>query len=213
MVQYLTSWSVCMVIVDQIIFVCGFHLEQIHSSSSSTETIRSSPVSHLLNNIPQTLDFEFSLFFLSAVVLHLRFWENNSICHSSESSRARLCFLGDSWGSWLIGKTKFITWYGKTVLISYPILRGVGDVWLVVDSLVDVWETVVDIRVVDVVGVDEASIVVGWVGTFVTSYRSDVASVGASSVAAYTSNDVSFFSRIISFHIRKQNTKWYRLPK
>ena len=52
-----------MVIVDQIIFVCGFHLEQIHSSSSSTETIRSSPVSHLLNNIPQTLDFEFSLFF------------------------------------------------------------------------------------------------------------------------------------------------------
>jgi len=52
-----------MVIVDQIIFVCGFHLEQIHSSSSSTETIRSSPVSHLLNNIPQTLDFEFSPFF------------------------------------------------------------------------------------------------------------------------------------------------------
>ena len=50
-----------MVIVDQIIFVCGFHLEQIHSSSS-TETIRSSPVSHLLNNIPQ--DLEFSLFFL-----------------------------------------------------------------------------------------------------------------------------------------------------
>jgi hypothetical protein len=28
--------------------VCGFHLEQIHSSSS-TETIRSRPVSHLLN--------------------------------------------------------------------------------------------------------------------------------------------------------------------
>jgi hypothetical protein len=107
--------------------VCGFHLEQIHSSSS-TETIRSRPVSHLLNNIPQTLDFEFSPFFLSAVVLHLRFWENNSICHSTESSRARLCFLGDSWGSWLIGKTKFITWYGITVLISYPILRGVGDV-------------------------------------------------------------------------------------
>ena len=62
MVQYLTCWSVCMVIVDQIIFVCGFHLEQIHSSSS-TETIRSRPVSHLLNNIPQTLDFEFSPFF------------------------------------------------------------------------------------------------------------------------------------------------------
>ena len=157
--------------------MCGFHLEQIHSSSS-TETIRSCPVSHLLN--------------------HLRFWKNNSICHSSESSRARLCFLGDSWGSWLIGKTKFITWYGKTVSISYPILRGVGDVWvMIVDSLVNAWETVVDFRVVDVVGVDEASIVVGWVGTFVTSYRSDVASVGASSVAAYTSNDVSFFSRII----------------
>jgi hypothetical protein len=29
---------------------------------------------------------------------------------------------------------------------------------------------------VDVVGIDEASIVVGWVGTFVTCYRSDVAS-------------------------------------
>jgi hypothetical protein len=51
-----------MVIVDQIIFVCGFQLEQIHSSSS-TETIRSRPVSHLLNNIPQTLDFEFFAFF------------------------------------------------------------------------------------------------------------------------------------------------------
>ena len=40
-----------MVIVDQIIFVCGFHLEQIHSSASA-ETIRSRPVSHLLNKFP-----------------------------------------------------------------------------------------------------------------------------------------------------------------
>ena len=38
-------------IVDQIIFVCGFYLEQIHSSSS-TETIRFRPVSHLLNKFP-----------------------------------------------------------------------------------------------------------------------------------------------------------------
>ena len=181
MVQYLTCWSVCMVIVDQIIFVCGFHLEQIHFSSS-TETIRSCPVSHLLN--------------------HLRFWKNNSICHSSESSRARLCFLGDSWGSWLIGKTKFITWYGKTVSISYPILRGVGDVcWvMIVDSLVNAWETVVDFRVVDVVGVEEASIVVGWVGTFVTSYRSDVASVGASSVAASLGSTKMIASFLNMFH-------------
>jgi hypothetical protein len=32
---------------------------------------------------------------------------------------------------------------------------------MIVDSLVNAWETVVDFRVVDVVGVDEASIVVG----------------------------------------------------
>ena len=70
-----------------------------------------------------------------------------------------MCFLGDSWGSWLVEKTKFISWDGKNVSICYPILRGVGDVRLVVDSLVDVSETVVDFRVVDVVWVDEASTV------------------------------------------------------
>jgi hypothetical protein len=32
---------------------------------------------------------------------------------------------------------------------------------MIVDSLVNAWETVVDFRVVDVVGIDEASIVVG----------------------------------------------------